>query len=185
VGYELRVRGLVFGGDAMTATDLAVAAGRAEIGAPDLVRRLDRSWIDGGLAYIEREVAEAIDRMKLSRDPVPVVIVGGGGALVGADLPGASRVVRPDNGEVANAIGAALAQVGGEVDRIVHAADAGRKRAVDEVVQEAVGRAVDAGAIPESVEVVEIDEVPISYLPGNALRVRAKVVGDLRLGARP
>ena len=55
------------------------------------------------------------------------------GALIGQDLPGAAKVVRPDNGTVANAIGAALAQAGGEADRIVNA-DGGRKRAVDAVV---------------------------------------------------
>jgi hypothetical protein len=85
---------------------------------------------------------------------------------------------------VANAIGAAMAQAGGEVDRIVDAGPGGRQRAVDQVISEAVGRAVDAGADPHSVEVVEIDEVPISYLPGNSLRVRVKAVGDLRMGGR-
>lgn len=184
VGFELGVQGLVFGGRIVTATDLAVAAGRAEIGSPHLVSQLDRSWADSGLAYIEQEIAAAIDRMKISRDPVPVVVVGGAGALVSADLPGASEVCRPESGEVANAIGAALAQVGGEVDRIVHAGGEGRKGAVDGVAREACSRAVEAGAVPESVSVVEIDEVPISYLPGNALRVRVKAVGDLRVGAR-
>jgi hypothetical protein len=50
------------------------------------------------------------------------------------------------------------------------------------VISEAAARAVSAGADPGSIEVVEIDEVPISYLPGNALRVRVKAVGDLRIG---
>jgi hypothetical protein len=179
VGYELRSRGLVFGGDTLTATDLAVAAGRAEIGDPGLVAQLDRSVVEGGLAYTDAAITEAIDRMKVSPDPVPVIVVGGGAPLVRTSLPGASAVVRPENGGVANAIGAAMAQVGGEIDRIVHAGAAGRKRAVDEVVQEAVDRAVDAGAVPDSVTVVQIDEVPVSYLPGNALRVRVKAVGDL------
>ncbi|HUY47152.1 MAG TPA: hydantoinase/oxoprolinase family protein [Streptosporangiaceae bacterium] len=179
VGYQLRTRGLVFGGDTLTSTDLAVAAGRAHIGDPARVAQLDRSVIEAGLAYIESAVTGAIDRMKISPEPVPVIVVGGGGALVRTGLPGVSEVVRPDNGEVANAIGAAMAQVGGEVDRIVHAGAGGRKRAVDEVVQEAVDRAVDAGAVPDSVIVVQIDEVPVSYLPGDALRVRAKAVGDL------
>jgi N-methylhydantoinase A/oxoprolinase/acetone carboxylase beta subunit len=182
-GYELLTRGLVFGGDTLTATDLAVAAGRAEIGDPALARGVDRAMVEGGLAFIEAEVAEAIDRMKISADPVPVVVVGGGGPLVPDCLPGASRVVRPERGEVANAIGAAMAQAGGEVDRIIHAGESGRRRAVDQVISEAAARAVDAGADPDSVEVVEIDEVPVSYLPGNALRVRVKAVGDLRIGA--
>jgi hypothetical protein len=29
------------------------------------------------------------------------------------------------------------------------------------------------------VEIVEIDEVPLAYLPGGATRVRVKAVGDL------
>jgi N-methylhydantoinase A/oxoprolinase/acetone carboxylase beta subunit len=181
VGYLLRQEALVFGGQVTTATDLAVAAGHAAIGEPRLVDRLDRSLVRAGLRHIEHEIAAAVDRMKISADPVPVVVVGGGGALLGQDLPGAAHVVRPDNGAVANAIGAALAQAGGEADRIVNA-DRGRKHAVEAVVDEAVSRAIDAGAIPDTVNIVEIDEVPISYLPGNALRVRAKAVGDLRVG---
>lgn len=183
VGYRLPVQALVFGGDVTTATDLAVAAGRAEIGDPGLVAGLDRALVTAGLGYIERAIAQAVDRLKISADPVPVVVVGGGGALISQNLPGAAQVVRPANGAVANAIGAALAQVGGEVDRIVHAGEGGRKRVVDAVVAEAVSRAVEAGAVPDTVAVVEVDEIPISYLPGNALRVRAKAVGDLRVGA--
>jgi hypothetical protein len=33
--------------------------------------------------------------------------------------------------------------------------------------------------------VVDFDEVPLPYLPGNATRIRCKAVGDLRLEARP
>lgn len=39
-----------------------------------------------------------------------------------------------------------------------------------------------AGASPSTVEIVDFDEVPIPYLPGNATRIRAKAVGDLQLG---
>ena len=182
LGYRLTEEALVFGGTATTATDLAVAAGRSDLGDPGQVHGLDRALIEGGLGYIEREIAEVIDRMKISAEPVPVIVVGGGGMLIGPDLPGAASVLRPESGAVANAIGAALAQVGGEVDRIVHADAGGRERAVSAVVAEAVDRAVEAGADPGSVTVVDIDELPISYLPGNALRVRAKAVGDLRMG---
>jgi len=40
-----------------------------------------------------------------------------------------------------------------------------------------------AGADPAAVRVVDFDEVPLPYLPGNATRIRCKAVGDLRLGA--
>ncbi|MGH9293157.1 MAG: hydantoinase/oxoprolinase family protein [Acidimicrobiales bacterium] len=181
VGYELTTRSLAFGGTTLTATDLAVAAGWAELGDPDLLSGLGRSVVRNGLLLVERALAEAVDRMKTSPGEVPVVVVGGGGLLLEQRLPGASRLVRPEHGEVANAVGAAMAQIGGEVDRIVHADEAAGAKAIGEVVEEATERAVAAGAEPGTVEVVEIDKVPISYLPGNAVRVRAKAVGNLRL----
>ena len=38
---------------------------------------------------------------------------------------------------------------------------------------------MSAGADPATIEVVEIDEVPLTYVPSNATRVRVKAVGDL------
>lgn len=182
VGYELRSLARVFGGSVLTATDLAVAGGRTVIGDPSLVDDIAPELISGGLALIESQIAETVDRMKLSAAALPVVVVGGGSFLVDDSLPGASRIVKPEQGSVANAIGAAMAQAGGEVDRIVQIGDGGRRSAVDQVIDEAVKRAVAAGADPSSVDVVDLEELPVSYLPGTALRVRAKAVGDLRVG---
>ncbi|MFC1662334.1 hydantoinase/oxoprolinase N-terminal domain-containing protein [Gemmatimonadota bacterium] len=54
VGFRLTEESLVFGGDALTATDVAVAAGRATIGEVDRVARVDRqvvAWaLEGGRA---------------------------------------------------------------------------------------------------------------------------------------
>jgi hypothetical protein len=44
-----------------------------------------------------------------------------------------------------------------------------------------VDKAVAAGAEPHSVQIVDVDEVPLAYLPGNATRIRIKAVGDLLL----
>jgi N-methylhydantoinase A/oxoprolinase/acetone carboxylase beta subunit len=118
VGYELTQRARVFAGGELTATDLAVAAGLAEIGDPALVAGLDRALVDRGVRLIEAEIAEAVDRMKTSAGDIPVVVVGGGSILLGDSLPGASELVKPDHFAVANAIGAAIAQIGGEVDRV-------------------------------------------------------------------
>ncbi|WP_301126570.1 hydantoinase/oxoprolinase family protein [Streptomyces cacaoi] len=182
VGYRLTERALVFGGDQLTATDIAVAAGRADIGDPARVAHLERSLVDAALAGIGERMAETVDRMRVSAEPVPVVAVGGGSILVPEDLPGASQVVRPEHHAVANAIGAAIAQAGGEVDRVFSIGPQQREAVLDEARQEAVDRAVAAGARPGTVEIVDIEEVPLAYLPGNAARVRAKAVGELSLG---
>ena len=90
---------------------------------------------------------------------------------------------RPEHFAVANAIGAAIAQVGGEVDRVY----ADRARPPRRGARRGQAGGVDtrgrAGAQPgQRVEIVDIDEVPLAYLPGNATRIRVKAVGDLQLG---
>lgn len=181
VGYRLTERALVFGGDTLTATDIAVAAGRADIGDASLVAHLDPGLVRAALARIAVDVADAVDRMRTSSQPLPVVAVGGGSVLLPDHLAGSGEVLRPENFAVANAIGAAIAQVGGEVDR-VFTIEPGRRGDVLEAARaEAVERAVANGAVPSSVEVLEIDEVPLPYLPGGATRIRVKAVGDLSL----
>lgn len=181
VGYRLTDEALVFGGGTLTATDLAVAAGVAELGDRGKSAAIDPELVTTGMAYLENEITKIIDRMRTSAAPIPVVLVGGGSVLLPDKLSIASSVHRPDHFAVANAIGAAIAQLGGEVDR-VFAVDPGRREAVlDAAKQEAVDRAVGAGADPTTVRVVEVDEIPIAYLPGNATRIRVKAVGDLIL----
>jgi N-methylhydantoinase A/oxoprolinase/acetone carboxylase beta subunit len=179
VGYELPQRALVFGGDTLTATDLAVAAGRAEIGDADRVASLDRGQVERALARVEERIAEVVDRMKTSREPIPVVVVGGGSVLLGDSLPGASELIKPPHFAVANAIGAAIGQVGGEVDKVFALDEISREEALAEAKREATARATAAGAGEETVRIVDIDEVPLAYLPGSATRVRVKAVGEL------
>ena len=110
---------------------------------------------------------------------MPIVLVGGGSILVGDSLSGAAEVLRPEHGGVANAIGAAIAQVGGQVEKVYSLENTGRQEALASARAEAVGRAISAGADPATVEVVEMDEVPLTYLPSNATLIRVKAAGDL------
>ncbi len=181
VGYRLTEQARVFGGDVLTATDVAVAAGRVVIGDPGRVAGLTASDVTAALERIAADVADVVDRMRISADPLPVVAVGGGSVLLPDAFPGLGAVHRPEHFAVANAIGAAIAQVGGEVDRVFAIEPGRRDAAVDEARQEAVDRAVVAGADPATVAIVDFDEVPIPYLPGNATRIRCKAVGDLRI----
>ncbi|WP_327104016.1 hydantoinase/oxoprolinase family protein [Nonomuraea glycinis] len=182
VGYQLTEQALVFGGSVLTATDLAVAAGLADIGDPALVRHLDPDLVRRGIDWMAARVADLVERMRVSAAPLPVIIVGGGSVLMPAELPGIPSVHRPEHHAVANAIGAAIGQIGGDVDRLFAiTATHTREDVLDQARTEAVERAVAAGAARDTVDVVEIDEVHVGYLPGNAVRVRVKAVGDLDL----
>jgi N-methylhydantoinase A/oxoprolinase/acetone carboxylase beta subunit len=184
VGYRLSAEALVYGGATLTATDLAVAAGLAEIGDPALVRSLAPGLVEEGLALIGARVAEIVDRMRTSPHEVPVVYVGGGSILLPDRLEGQGPTVRPDHFDVANAVGAAISKVGGEVDRIVSMSARERDGMLDAARDEAVERAIAAGARPGTVEIIEIDEIPITYLPGDASRIRVRAVGELDGGQR-
>jgi len=179
VGYELTSRAMVFGGDVLTTTDIVVAAGLEDIGDRSRVKHLSKPLIETALATIHRMVDTAVDRMKTSADPLPVILVGGGAILVSRDFPSASQVVRPPHSSVANAIGAAVAQVGGEVDRVFAVEGTTRDAVMGIAKREASDRAIAAGADRDSVKIVDVEDVPLAYLPGNATRIRVKAVGDL------
>ena len=183
VGYELTEKALVFGGETLTATDIAVAAGAVDIGDKSRVQHLSGTQIEQGLAEIHRLVEDAIDRVKTSVEDAPVVLVGGGSVLVTRDLRGASELKIPDKSPVANAIGAGMAQVGGEIDRIFSYESEGRDASLTRAKEEATARAIAAGATADSVQILEVEELPLTYMPAGAVRLRVKAVGDLAISA--
>jgi N-methylhydantoinase A/oxoprolinase/acetone carboxylase beta subunit len=179
VGFELGRKALIFGGDTLTATDIAVAAGAADIGDRARVAHLPAALVEAALDAIHRQVDEAIDQIRTSKADMPVILVGGGSILVSRPLRSAPDVHRPDNHAVANAVGAATAQVGGEVDSIFSYETEGRDAVMAAAKALARSRAVEAGARGDSVRVVDVEEVPLAYLPGKSVHVRVKAIGDL------
>jgi N-methylhydantoinase A/oxoprolinase/acetone carboxylase beta subunit len=180
VGYQITEKALVFGGDTLTATDVIVATDKCEVGESARVANLDRKLTSDVEDHMLEMVTMAVDRMKTSATPVPVIIVGGGSILIQKTIPGTSELVKPEHYAVANAIGAAIAQVGGECDRIFSLAEMSREDALAQAKQLATDHAVAAGAHVDSVEIVDVEEVPLAYLPGNATRIMVKAVGDLQ-----
>ncbi len=132
-----------------------------------------------GLARIAGRIAGTVDRMRTSAGPLPVLTVGGGSVLISGALPGFDDVRRPEHFAVANAIGAAIAQVGGEVDRVFPMPEGRRGAVLDQARAEAVERAERAGARPGTIGIVDVEEIPLAYLPGGATRIRVRAVGDL------
>ena len=181
VGYRITEEALVFGGETLTATDVAVVLGRGEVGDVSRAQKIAPEGLDAVLETIELKLDAAIDRMRLRPDDVPVVAVGGGSFLVPDGVLGASRVIRPPHASVANAVGAAIAQVSGEVDRVVSLDGVTREQAIQRCRQEAIARAEQAGALVGSASIVDQEEVPLAYLPSNATRIRMKAVGDAAL----
>ena len=126
-------------------------------------------------------IDNAIDKMRPSEEPVPVILVGGGTILISQQLKTASALIQPEHAGVANAIGAAIAQVGGEVEQIVSYSKVNRETALENAIREAEAKAVAAGADKSTLRVLDIEETAMSYMDDDAARLRVKVIGDLEL----
>ena len=179
VGFRLHTEALVFGGRQLTASDIAVAAGLAAFGDKTKVAHLDKDFVKRALGWMRQRIEDAIDRVKLSASDIPVILVGGGSVLIEGDLAGASEVIRPQHYQAANAVGAAIAQVSGEVDHVVPLDSHNRHSVLEAAKAEATARATKAGADPATIRIIDIEDLPLAYLPSNAARVRAKAVGEL------
>ena len=177
VGYRLTEDALVFGGDTLTATDIAVAAGITQIGNAEAVANLPSDLVRAALDAVHAKIEDAVDRMKTDARDLPLIAVGGGAFLVPERLAGISQVIRVPHGGCANAVGAAIAQVSGETDRVYR--DLSRVEAIAAAEAQARERAVGAGADRTSLQTVDVEDIPLAYLPGNALRVRVRVAGDM------
>ena len=168
----------MFGGDTLTATDAAVAAGIVRIGDAARVERLPVDLAQAVLAAARAKIEDAVDQVKTEAGDMPLIAVGGGAFLVPDRLAGVSRVIRVPYGAHANAVGAAIAQISGETDQIYR--DLSRDEAIAAAEAQARQRAVASGADPARLETVDVEDMPLAYLPGNALRVRVRVAGEMR-----
>ena len=178
VGYRIKTEALVFGGRTMTTTDISVAARHADLGDASKVSHLSKDLLERAEAKIHEMLEDCVERSRLSPDPLPVIVVGGGSILVTRSLAGL-EVIKPSHFGVANAVGAAIAQVSGEIDRVYALAELGREKSLEDAKSRAIDAAVAAGASRDSIEIVDVEDVPLAYLPGNATRIRVKAVGEL------
>ena len=156
-----------------------VAAGKIDLGPANMPWQLPPETIRNGLQTIHENLNQGIEKMMPSSDPLPVVLVGGGAILVSEKLTAASQMHCPEHSGVANAIGAAIAQIGGETERLVSYKELPRGRAIRQVSDQARAIAIGAGADPTTIRIADIEETTISYMAEGSTRLRVKAVGDI------
>ena len=192
VGHRLTKCARVFGGSDLTTSDIAVASGDAdELGDPAAVAALKASLpastVAAARATIRTMLEKVVDQMRVSAAPVHVLLVGGGSLLLppGDSLSNVARCTRPIHHGAANAVGAAIAKVSGEVDTIVLLEGRDERDVVDAAKAQAVQAAVDAGADAADVRIVAVDSIPLQYVHNRATRLIVKAVGRLATPSAP
>lgn len=178
VGHLLDTEAMVFGGQKMTATDISVATKRAEIGDASKVESISSEVVTKAQDRIKALLEAAIDVIKTAPDPLPVILVGGGSVLAPDTLSGASQVIIPQFHDVANAIGAAVSRVGGTVDIVQNTLHQTVAQATQAAKDLAVKRAMNAGAVADTISIAEVESIPLQYV-ANQVRTIVKAVGEL------
>lgn len=179
VGFEITKKALCFGGDTMTTTDIAVRLGMANIGDAALVAHIPEETAKKALIVIKELVENSIDAMKISSDDVDVILVGGGSIVLPEALKGAKTVHKPNHFGTANAIGSAISKVSGSYEKLINYDEIPRDAALEQAKKDAIELAVASGAKRDSVEIIDVEDVPLAYYPGNTSRVKVKAAGDL------
>ncbi|KXH68070.1 hydantoinase [Colletotrichum salicis] len=185
VGHFLTEQARIFGGPILTATDVVVAYGKSELGDASLIKDIPSSTINEARQRIKKMLEGVIEQMKVSAAPVHVLLVGGGALLVTDDLDEVEKCIQPINQGAANAVGAAIGKVSGEVDIIEILEGRDEKAVVAATCQKAIELAIQKGAAAEDVVVVKVNKMPLQYVENGAMRIQVRAVGKLSVPEDP
>lgn len=178
VGYAIKEKALIFGGNTITATDIAVASGTQIAGCDaNSLSALDANMIQEAQRSIQKQLERVIDLVKTSPKPLDLIMVGGGSIIAMDNLEGVRATIRPPHYDVANAVGAAMSRVSATIDIIQNISGSTVKEALAHAASLATEKAIVNGADPATITISEQESLPLQYLD-NRVRTIVKVVGD-------
>ncbi|ESK98388.1 hydantoinase [Moniliophthora roreri MCA 2997] len=183
VGHYLTRDALCFGGSVLTATDICVRAGAADIevqgDARARVEEISKEIVKKAKVQMRKMFENLVDRMKTSPEDCTLLLVGGGSILAPEKIEGVSEIITPPYHSVANAVGAAIANVSGEVDTIEVLQGRSLPDVLERIKTEARRKCVETGAKQESVKVVEVQVLPVQYVTNQATRIIVRAIGEI------
>lgn len=188
VGYNLVRLGRSFGGPILTTHDIAVASGiidkKLDIFDTDFVThqekidKISKSLIENGYNAIKKTVEVAIDQMKTTAELIPAIFIGGGAMVVPSiDIMGTSEILKPEHFEVGGAVGTTISEIGAYAEGVVDLEVKNREEAISNVTDRAKENLKLAGGLPETAEVIDIEEIPFAYMPGKREKIRIRIKG--------
>jgi N-methylhydantoinase A/oxoprolinase/acetone carboxylase beta subunit len=173
---NLHIEGIAFGGSQLTLTDVALLQGILEISGTEPQKvSLSSTECKKVLEQAFNQIKDLISKVGLDEKDLSVVLIGGGAHV----LPKLDeRFLIPPHANVANAYGAALAEISGTVDTVVslNARDA----ILDQLQDEAKQKAIQKGANEKNVDIVDLQIIPYHYVPNQMARVVVTASGAQR-----
>lgn len=174
-GNKTFTQSVSYGGKHLTLTDIALALGYVDIpGAKPKNVALSHKGCKAVIDVAIKKIYEVISKIGPDEYQLPIIMIGGGSSLLPKNLFD-GRVIVPPFAHIANAYGAALAEISAIVDTVVSLED--RQPILDHLQQQAVQAAIQKGADFKTVKVVDVEILPYHYLPNRMARVIVRASG--------
>jgi N-methylhydantoinase A/oxoprolinase/acetone carboxylase beta subunit len=176
VAKTIETEAMSFGGNVLTLTDVALSMGHLEIHHADPKRIFSLSSDQSKmiLNQVRDKIQHLVVKMQGEYKDLPVILVGGGSSLIPQKQLG-NNYFTPKFFNVANAYGAALAEISGCVDAIVSLQK--RDEVLDNLYQEAKQKAITQGADPKTLRLIDQQIIPYHYIPNQMARVIVRFCG--------
>jgi N-methylhydantoinase A/oxoprolinase/acetone carboxylase beta subunit len=179
VAKDLQTHAQAFGGSQLTLTDVALSLDYLKIPHADgtlvsLSHNVGQSIFD----QVRKSILQLVCKMQGESMNLSVILVGGGAGLLPASFLTIPYTI-PPHFDVANAYGAALAEIAGTVDTVVSLQN--REEILESLHEAAKQKAVDAGAKKETLRLIDQQIIPYSYIPNHLARVIIKYCGKRKV----
>ncbi len=183
VAMNLSNSAVSFGGSVLTMTDLGLKSERLIIsGAQYEHVSIEMSMCNEILDLVGQRIAKAAELVRGKEVNLPVIIVGGGALLVADSI---KKYIYPvylpsdiAHVGIANALGAAHSEMSGRSDGIVSLAN--RESMVEVLSRKAKQNAIDNGADPDQVRIVNMEITPFAYTQDNLTQISLLALGPRR-----
>ena len=168
-GHRLEIEGCGFGGRTLTLTDAALVHGSLTIpGCRPSSIPCSQPEAEGVLKLSLEKIMQWIRKIQGRHTDRPIIMVGGGAALFPKEWLD-SRYIIPQHASIANAYGAALAEVTATVDVTVELLH--RDTVLQQLKDELMKKLISLGGDASSGRIVDKQIFPYHYMPGHRARV--------------
>lgn len=189
IANRLATDSICFGGSVLTTTDIAAAKGRINPKgiALEKIQQLSNDLIEKSDHAMHIKFSNFISEMLASVEnkPETLVLVGGGAALFDSNIllklleNKISTILTPKHSSVANATGAATAEISGTHIEIYDLQKVKREDAYADAESKAIKQARSKGANVSSIHLKNKEAVEIRYVVGKPTQIRVKVAGRI------
>lgn len=180
VARKLKTESQSFGGKTITLTDVGLSLGLFIIpeSQPELVS-LSKEEAITIMENLKKRLLYGLSLVQGKEKDLPIVVVGGAASLIKAALTGTeleNRLYIPEEASVANAFGAALAEISSTLS-VVTPLQYNRQAILDEMKAKATQRAIQNGAHKEKTRITSVDVIPYAYSKDGLAKVTVTASG--------